>query len=959
MIWESKLSFRDVLKAGTGITLGALMSAGFSSEARAFPVFFESDPIQPSYSNLGDSGLMQIPNARMMPDGEMGIGSGYVEPYRRHFINFQALPWLQGVFRYTAISGVPYSGAHQQQSYKDKSIDFKIRLLKERALFPETVIGFRDIGGTGLFQSEYLAFSKRYLNLDLTFGLGFGNLGTRGHLANPFRTVLGNSYASRTRGQDTGKLNNAFFKGERASFFGGIEYQTAYKPIRLKLEYEGNDYSKEPYLNKYITARTPFNYGIQYSPFSWFDFTIAYERGEKMMFKFNLKTNFNKLKPMPKFDEKPAPLLVVRAQGEIAGLPKNQIANDKSKTQIEKLFDLIESKGFKIDDLVFDDQIITLKITLIKDLLPSSADMALIAEHLFQTKITSNLTKVVFKVKGIKNDEILISYDQTELTHSKVLTGSPVALAPPLPVSWSFNLTAHNSFAQEQDLIDKIFTLEEQGLLIEKIFLEGESIKVKVSSNQLPTNTIIYDRIAMNLNKNFAHDFAEICFIEEDRNHKPTRTISRKIVPHYHFVALNNQKAGNLESKKSFSQDEIAKIADKVFNDLTQITFQGVAFDLKLNSAVLYFSQNVFRNPAIAVGRAGRIVASNVPPEIEFISLVIVKDGLATNQVTLMRTDLEKAALGQKTLEEMMLNAEIKAVNYHQSKTIVYNRKTYPKLDFGIEPKLRQHIGGGDNFYFWQVFGSVSSRLNLTRKWSLSGTLGFDVANNFKKMETYPSNSILPHVRSDIPRYIKDSKHWIDDLSINYITNLAPNWYARASGGIFEMMFAGFGGEILYRSSNRPFAVGLDVNRVRQRDYTGYFKMLDYQTTTGHLSFYNQWPVYNLETVVKIGRYLAKDQGATLEVSRKFDSGIIIGIFATKTNVSEEEFGEGSFDKGIFLTVPLDLFTTRSTTGKGNFLWRPLSRDGGQILAIPKPLYNVIAESSSSDLTKGWHEILK
>ena len=30
-----------------------------------------------------------------------------------------------------------------------------------------------------------------------------------------------------------------------AALFGGVEYQTPWQPLRLKLEYEGNDYSQE------------------------------------------------------------------------------------------------------------------------------------------------------------------------------------------------------------------------------------------------------------------------------------------------------------------------------------------------------------------------------------------------------------------------------------------------------------------------------------------------------------------------------------------------------------------------------------------------------------------------------------------------------------------------------------------------------------------------------------------
>ena len=41
--------------------------------------------------------------------------------------------------------------------------------------------------------------------------------------------------------------------------------------------------------------------------------------------------------------------------------------------------------------------------------------------------------------------------------------------------------------------------------------------------------------------------------------------------------------------------------------------------------------------------------------------------------------------------------------------------------------------------------------------------------------------------------------------------------------------------------------------------------------------------------------------------SRSFKNGTEFGVFFSKTNVSTEEFGEGSFDKGIFFNIPISL----------------------------------------------------
>ena len=61
---------------------------------------------------------------------------------------------------------------------------------------------------------------------------------------------------------------------------------------------------------------------------------------------------------------------------------------------------------------------------------------------------------------------------------------------------------------------------------------------------------------------------------------------------------------------------------------------------------------------------------------------------------------------------------------------------------------------------------------------------------------------------------------------------------------------------------------------------------------------------YNFDFGVHLGKYLAKDNGATFEIRRTFDNGSSIGAFATFTNVSPEDFGEGSFDKGIYIKIP-------------------------------------------------------
>lgn len=80
-----------------------------------------------------------------------------------------------------------------------------------------------------------------------------------------------------------------------ASLFGGVEYQTPWQPLRLKLEYEGNNYQQD--FCRKAGAKSKFNVGAIYRVTDWADVNLSYERGNTFMFGVTLRTNFNDLRP--------------------------------------------------------------------------------------------------------------------------------------------------------------------------------------------------------------------------------------------------------------------------------------------------------------------------------------------------------------------------------------------------------------------------------------------------------------------------------------------------------------------------------------------------------------------------------------------------------------------------------------------------------------------------------------
>ena len=165
-------------------------------------------------------------------------------------------------------------------------------------------------------------------------------------------------------------------------------------------------------------------------------------------------------------------------------------------------------------------------------------------------------------------------------------------------------------------------------------------------------------------------------------------------------------------------------------------------------------------------------------------------------------------------------------------------------------------------------------------------------------------------------------------------------------------MFGGYGFELLYKPFDSLWGVGMEAWRVKQRDYDMQFSFLDYETTTGFLSFYLREPKTRLFLNVSGGRFLAEDSGIVVDISRQFKSGMNIGAFFARTDISKEEFGEGSFDKGIYFNVPLQIFSKKYRTNQTGFSLRPLTRDGAARIKHGFNLWSVTTSASRWKLYK-------
>ena len=245
-------------RTGAAITLGlAFALHGHSALAQT------QDSFPLPRTTFGSIGMVEMPSARMAPDGEIDFSTSFSKNLQRYTLGFQMLPWLEFNFRYSLIHQFHLDPALHQ--YADRSFGLAIRLAREGEYRPAIAVGIRDLVGTGIYSAEYLAATKRVFNtLDITLGLGWGELSQADPITNPFG-YLSHSFRTRSASYGQGGTFNlgTYFHGPNIGVFGGIVWKTPIRHLSLTAEYSSDRYKLESSYGAFV-PQYQVNLGAQY-----------------------------------------------------------------------------------------------------------------------------------------------------------------------------------------------------------------------------------------------------------------------------------------------------------------------------------------------------------------------------------------------------------------------------------------------------------------------------------------------------------------------------------------------------------------------------------------------------------------------------------------------------------------------------------------------------------------------
>lgn len=824
--------------------LACSVSALFIASAQA-----ADEPPLPR-NNYGSMGLIDMPNARMAPDGELSAGAFFTQNIERYNLGFQALPWLELSFRYGGLSHFhpPYS------VYFDRSFGLKARLWDETEVLPAVVLGVNDVVGTGVYGGEYIAASKQFGPFDATLGMGWGRLGSTGLLRNPL-SLLSSSFDNRPSvfgATSAGATNfNSIFHGRDVGLFGGVAWATPIKGLAVVGEYSSDAYTEEV-AGGAFRPRTQLNLGLSYQMADTITASVSWLYGRAVggSLSFQMDPVHD---PYPQRLGAPPPEPRVRT-------PEEQRAALDNLTRVRDTGLIIRAeqrtRGFLANNQLVDKLL----------QMPGLSDVSL-RGHVIILSIARGDPDTT-----CRNAARFIGQYDTAITAISVSRGNA---SRQCPVMAGVPLVDRQPRGQEF-----------QPLLLTNI-------------NDIAPPLLTIDATHV---RSAASDAAAVAKIRADAK-----------IQHVGIAAIK----------------------------------------LTRTEASVYYANTFYFSEAEALRRLTKLLMQDAPDDIEKFRMISTMTGKAEREFDVLRAPAERTVTQAGDID-LASDMTMQPAPMENQILAAAARKGYPQFSWSIFPQFRQQLFDPDNPFGVQFLGGIDASLQLAPGLFVSAEAEASLWDNFN-VNRLPFSD-LPHVRTDFLKYFTEGKNGLGYLAAEYRFRMAPTVFASVRAGYLESMFAGAGGEMLWRPEGQRWALGVDAYEVQKRNFDRLFGLQGYRAFTGHISVYYASPWYNLNFAVRAGQYLAHDRGLSVEVTRRFETGVEIGAFFTKTNVSAQQFGEGSFDKGIILRIPLNWVAPINTQNEFDLDLRPVQRDGGQRLAGDARLYDQTVRTSYAEMWNAMNE---
>ena len=188
------------------------------------------------------------------------------------------------------------------------------------------------------------------------------------------------------------------------------------------------------------------------------------------------------------------------------------------------------------------------------------------------------------------------------------------------------------------------------------------------------------------------------------------------------------------------------------------------------------YSQSHHQSYIRSTGRVLRVLDEVAPDKITKFKVNHINAGMGMHSVEIPREDF-KFNMAENLFPLTQRKAQIKSYQHDINNFEFQPTTIYPTSFWKIAPSVRSQIGGPDGFYFGDLRLGFFSETLFRKNLSLITRASVGLYNNFDDLKLM-SDSILPHVRTDIVPYLKESKNFgLTRLQLNYFLNPRKDIY--------------------------------------------------------------------------------------------------------------------------------------------------------------------------------------
>lgn len=377
-----------------------------------------------------------------------------------------------------------------------------------------------------------------------------------------------------------------------------------------------------------------------------------------------------------------------------------------------------------------------------------------------------------------------------------------------------------------------------------------------------------------------------------------------------------------------------------------------------------HIAVNLYKNDSAPhqIGQAARAIISNESTNIRSLEFQLLSGGLKGPSITLIKTDIENTFGKRKqgssqeiwrnadftTTKEKIKNAPDRLINFQDKFSVLFNWDNQVSI-----------TDENERFLTRSSLIAQATAPQILKALTLEGAFRINLTDNLP----YRRNGTRPEKSRRNVKDFANRRLAIDRFYASTTYSFSPEVHTALSAGYLEEMYAGFGGEIIYRPFRSRLSIGSEIWQAYKRDPKTYMNsgLAKEHELTAHLNLWYDRPEENMTVKIRAGRYLAGDIGAGAEIKKRFDNGACLRAFTDITNKSdesEEDVKTNAFH-GIELSLPLGVIPATPAQWGVSLKVEPFARKYGQALKTPIDLHSLSAPLTYGHLKKNWNDLTK